>query len=141
MKDKSMKQEKQKRTHIFSGSTFEELAGYSRAVVVGDHIYVSGTVGINFQTGKLPEDAAGQAEQALDTIETALHQAQSGLHDVVRVRVFLTSPDHVPAVSSVLKQRVGFTRPANTTVCTALAVPECLVEIEVEARLGSGSPQ
>ena len=54
MKDKSMKQEKQKRTHIFSGSTFEELAGYSRAVVVGDHIYVSGTVGINFQTGKLP---------------------------------------------------------------------------------------
>ena len=48
---------------------------------------------------------------------------------------------HVPAVSSVLKQRVGFTRPANTTVCTALAVPECLVEIEVEARLGSGNPQ
>ena len=84
MKDKSMKQENQKRTHIFSGSTFEELAGYSRAVVVGDHIYVSGTVGINFQTGKLPEDAAGQAEQALDTIEKALHQAQSGLHDVVR---------------------------------------------------------
>ena len=77
----------------------------------------------------------------LDTIEKALHQAQSGLHDVVRVRVFLTSPDHVPAVSSVLKQRVGFTRPANTTVCTALAVPECLVEIEVEARLGSGTPQ
>ena len=62
-----MKQENQNRTHIFSGSTFEELAGYSRAVVVGDHIYVSGTVGINFQTGKLPEDAAGQAEQALDT--------------------------------------------------------------------------
>ena len=89
-----MKQENQNRTHIFSGSTFEELAGYSRAVVVGDHIYVSGTVGINFQTGKLPEDAAGQAEQALDTIEKALHQAQSGLHDVVRVRVFLTSPDH-----------------------------------------------
>ena len=54
MKDKSMKQENQERTHIFSGSTFEELAGYSRAVVVGDHIYVSGTVGINFQTGKLP---------------------------------------------------------------------------------------
>ena len=66
-----MKQENQKRTHIFSGSTFEELAGYSRAVVVGDHIYVSGTVGINFQTGKLPEDAAGQAKQALDTIEKA----------------------------------------------------------------------
>ena len=73
-----MKQEKQKRTHIFSGSTFEELAGYSRAVVVGDHIYVSGTVGINFQTGKLPEDAAGQAEQALDTIETALHRPSPG---------------------------------------------------------------
>ena len=74
-------------------------------------------------------------------VETALQQAQSGSHDVVRVRVFLTSPDHVLAVSSVLKQRVGFTRPANTTVCTALAVPECLVEIEVEARLGSGTPQ
>ena len=84
-----MKQENQNRTHIFSGSTFEELAGYSRAVVVGDHIYVSGTVGINFQTGKLPEDAAGQAEQALDTIERALHQAQSGLHDVC---LLYTSP-------------------------------------------------
>ena len=136
-----MKKEKPKRTHIFSGSTFEELAGYARAVVVGDHVYVSGTVGINFKTGELPEDAAGQAEEALNTIENALYQAQSGLHDIVRVRVFLTSPDHVPAVSSVLKQRIGFTRPANTTVCTSLAVQECLVEIEVEARIGSGNPK
>ena len=111
-----MKQENQNRTHIFSGSTFEELAGYSRAVVVGDHIYVSGTVGINFQTGKLPEDAAGQAEQALDTIETALQQAQSGLHDVVRVRVFLTSPDHVPAVSSVSVSYTHLTLPTNREV-------------------------
>ena len=136
-----MNQENIKRTHIYSGSTFEELAGYSRAVVVGDHVYVSGTVGINFQSGELPEKASDQAEQALDTIKKALEQANSGMHDVVRVRVFLTSPDHVPSVSAVLKRRIGFTRPANTTVCTALAVPECLVEIEVEARIGSGTPE
>jgi enamine deaminase RidA (YjgF/YER057c/UK114 family) len=128
-----------KRRHVLSGSPYEELAGYARAVVVGDHVYVSGTVGQDFSSGTMPESAEGQAEQALDTIAWALGEAQSGLGDVVRVRVYVPDPADVGAVSEVLKRRVGAARPANTTVCAPLAVPGCKVEIEVEAIRGSGA--
>jgi enamine deaminase RidA (YjgF/YER057c/UK114 family) len=126
-----------KRELVFTGSKYEALAGYARAVVVGDRIFVSGTVGYDFKTGALPASAAGQAEQALDTIEWALGQARSTIADVVRVRVFIPDLDDVVAVSQVLKLRLRDTRPANTTVCSPLAVPECKVEIEVEAIRGS----
>ena len=127
-----------KRTHVLSGSRYEELAGYARAVVVGDRIFVSGTVGVDFATGTMPETAEGQAAQALDTIERALREAGSGLHDVVRVRVYVPDPGDVVAVSGVLKGRCGDARPANTTVCAPLAVPDVRVEIEVDAIRGSG---
>ena len=126
------------RTHVFSGSSYEELAGYARAVVVGDCIFVSGTVGVDFATGTMPESAEAQASQALDTIEWALAEAGSGLGDVVRVRVYVPNPDDVVPVSGVLKSRCGAARPANTTVCAPLAVPGCRVEIEVDAVRGSG---
>ena len=126
-----------RRTHILSGSKFEELAGYARAVVVGERIFVSGTVGVDFATGTMPETAHEQANQALDTIERALEEAGSGLEDVVRVRVYVPDPDDVLAVSGVLKARCGAARPANTTVCAPLAVPGCRVEIEVDAIRGS----
>jgi enamine deaminase RidA (YjgF/YER057c/UK114 family) len=126
------------REHVLTGSTYEELAGYARAVVVGDHIYVSGTVGQDYATGTMPETAEGQAEQSLDTIAWALGEAQSSLDDVVRVRVYVPDPADVPAVSAVLKRRLGHARPANTTVCAPLAVPGCKVEIEAEAIRGSG---
>ncbi|MEM7022286.1 MAG: RidA family protein [Pseudomonadota bacterium] len=128
-----------KRQHVLSGSPYEELAGYARAVVVGDHIYVSGTVGENFSTGVLPESAADQASQALDTIAKALGEAKSSLEDVVRVRVYVPDPNDVLAISGVLRQRLGRARPANTTVCAPLAVPGCKVEIEAEAIRGSGT--
>lgn len=125
------------RRHIFTGSAYEELAGYARAVVVDDRIFVSGTVGYNFRTGDLPSSAADQADQALDTIAWSLEQAGSSLADIVRVRVYVPNPDDVIDVSGVLKNRLGTTYPANTTVCAPLAVPECKVEIEVEAILHS----
>jgi len=127
-----------KRSHIFSGSKYEELAGYARAVVVDDRIFVSGTGGVDFRTGVMAPTAEGQAHQALDTIEWALKEADSGLEDVVRVRVYVPDPDDIMAVSGVLKDRVGHASPANTTVCAPLAVPDCKVEIEVEAIKGSG---
>ena len=127
-----------RRTHVFSGSRYEALAGYARAVVVGERIFVSGTVGIDFATGAMPGSAEGQAQQALDTIEGALAEAGSGLRDVVRVRVYVPDPNDVAAVSGVLKARCGAARPANTTVCAPLAVPDAKVEIEVDAIRGSG---
>jgi len=128
-----------KRQHVLSGSPYEELAGYARAVAVGEQIYVSGTVGYDFATGTLPESAEAQTEQALDTIAAALREAGSDLADVVRVRVFVPDPDDVGAISAVLKRRLGRVRPANTTVCAPLAAPGCRVEIEVDAVRGSGN--
>ena len=128
-----------KRTHIFSGSIYEELAGYARAVVVDDLIFVSGTVGVDFKTGQMAEGSETQTSTALDTIEKALLEADSGLHDIVRVRVYVPDPEDVMVISGVLKARVGFTYATNTTICSPLAVPGAKVEIEVEAIRGSGT--
>lgn len=126
------------RKHVFSGSIYEEMAGYARAVIVDDRIFVSGTVGVDFETGQLAKGPEAQTRQALDTIESALQEADSALADIVRTRVYIPNPDHVMAVSTVLKERIGFTYPANTTTCPPLAVPGAHVEIEVEAIRGSG---
>lgn len=127
------------RSHVFTGSKYEELAGYARAVVVGEQIFVSGTVGVDFKTGEMPEGAAEQAEQAFETIAWALAEAGSSLADVVRARLYIPDPGDVIAVSEVVKARIGSGYPANTTVCAPLAVPECKVEIEVTAIKGSAS--
>ena len=127
------------RRFISSGSPWEELAGYSRAVVDGDWVFVSGTVGVNLATMVMPESAEAQAEQALDTIEAALAQVPARLTDVVRVRVYVPERGDVVAVSGVIKRRLGATRPTNTTVCCPLAVEGAKVEIEVTARLRAGS--
>ena len=122
------------RQFIQSGSRWEELAGYSRAVVDGEWVFVSGTIGQDFKTGAFPDTAEGQSELALDTIEGALAQAGASLADVVRVRVYVPDRNDVIAVSQVLRRRLGAHRPANTTVCSPLAVEGAKVEIEVTAR-------
>jgi len=122
------------RTFIQSGSRWEELAGYSRAVVDGDWVFVSGTIGQDFATGEIPATAEQQCDLALDTIEHALSQAHASLADVVRVRVYVPDRADVAAVSHVLKRRLGDNRPANTTLSSALAVDGAKVELEVTAR-------
>jgi enamine deaminase RidA (YjgF/YER057c/UK114 family) len=96
-------------------------------------VFVSGTVGFDRAAQAWPESARAQAELALDIIETALAQAQAQLADVLRVRVYVPDRADVAEVSAVLQRRLGAARPANTTVCCALAVPEAKVEIEVTA--------
>lgn len=125
------------RRFISSGSPWEELAGYSRAVVDGEWVFVSGTLGQNFATGEFPATAQQQCELALDTIEAALSQARSSLVDVIRVRVYVPDRRDVVAVSEVLRRRFGANRPANTTLCCALAVEDAKVELEVSARRGA----
>ena len=122
------------RTFIQSGSRWEELAGYSRAVVDGDWIFVSCTLGQVFATGEFPSTVEQQCDVALDTIESALAQARASLADVVRVRVYVPDRGDVITVSGVLKRRLGDNRPANTTLCCPLAVEGAKVEIEVTAR-------
>ncbi len=121
------------RRWISSGSPWEELAGYARAVVQGEWVFVSGTVGMDAATGTLAAGAQAQAQCALDIIERALTQAGATLLDTVRVRAYVPERADVAAVSAVLKQRLGAARPANTTVCCPLAVEGALVEIEITA--------
>ena len=123
------------RKRFYTGSKYEELAGYCRAVCDDDGwIFVSGTVGYDFKTGQLPETARGQTAQALLTIEEAMAEASATMADIVRIRVYVPNPDDVVEVSAVIKAKLGSVRPANTTICSPLAVPKCKVEIEVTAR-------
>ena len=123
------------RRFISSGSPWEELAGYSRAVVDGDWVLVSGTVGVDLKSMLMPASASAQADCALDTIEAALAQAGAAMNDVVRVRVYVPERSDVAEVSAVIKRRLGAARATNTTVCCPLAVEGAKVEIEVSARL------
>ena len=116
------------RRFISSGSPWEKVAGYSRAVVDGRWVFVSGTVGSDLRAS-----ARAQAGQSLDIIERALKAAKATLRDVVRVRVYVPRRADVPAVSQVVKKRLGAARAANTTVCSPLAVAGAKVEIEVTA--------
>ena len=121
------------RKFISSGSPWEALAGYSRAVVDGRWVFVSGTVGYDSRTNTWPPTAGAQAEVSLDIIERALRDAGAALLDAVRVRVYVPDRADVDAVSAVIKARLGAARAANTTVCAPLAVEQARVEIEVTA--------
>jgi enamine deaminase RidA (YjgF/YER057c/UK114 family) len=121
------------RKFVSSGSPWEALAGYSRAVVDDRWVFVSGTVGYDLRTNTWPPTAGAQAARALDIIERALREAGTALLDVVRVRVYVPDQSDVEAVSGVIKQRLGAARAANTTVCAPLAVENARVEIEVTA--------
>jgi enamine deaminase RidA (YjgF/YER057c/UK114 family) len=122
------------RRTISSGSVFEELAGYSRAVVDGDWILISGTAGYDFTTGAIPSDAAEQARQCLKTIDATLQEAGGGIADIVRVRVFLSDRAYVQPVSEILGRTFADPRPTNTTIICGFAMPEMKVEIEATAR-------
>lgn len=122
---------------ISSGSPFEAKIGYSRAVVDGDRIYVSGTTGYDYKTMTMPEDAGQQARNALRTIADALEQAGSTLKDVVRVRYYITDMAWYDALVAVAGETFGDIRPAATMVVCGLTTPEMKIEIEVDARIGA----
>ncbi len=122
------------RRFISGGSPYEALAGYSRAVVDGDWIFVSGLIGQDLRTLTFPASAAEQTELAIDTIEAALREVPADLNDVVRVRVYAPDRGDVMAISAVVRRRLGGARAANTPVCCPLAVDGAKVEIEVTAR-------
>lgn len=122
-----------KRWAIRTGSKFEELAGYSRAVVDGDWVFVSGTAGFDPATGTFPDDPAEQTRLALRQIGDTLAKAGGSLADIVRVRVYLSDAAHVMAASKILGETFTDPRPTNTTIICGFAVPEIQVEIEATA--------
>jgi enamine deaminase RidA (YjgF/YER057c/UK114 family) len=119
---------------ITSGSTFESDIGYSRAVVDGDWIFVSGTTGYDYATMTIAPDVVAQARQAIRNIESALARADASLADVVRVRYLLPAATDFPACWPVLREAFGSVRPAATMMAVGLADPAMRIEIEVTAR-------
>jgi enamine deaminase RidA (YjgF/YER057c/UK114 family) len=121
------------RTLISSGSTFEAQIGYSRAVVQGDWIFVSGTTGFDYARMSISDDLQEQTEQCLKNIESALRQAGSGMHDVVRVTYVLPNGGDFPRCWPVLRKYFGQVRPAAMMISAGLVDPRMQIEIEVTA--------
>lgn len=124
---------------ISSGSIFEDKIGYSRAVVDGDYVFVSGTTGFNYDTMTIAEDVVAQAEQCFINIEKALLQAGSALDEVVRVHyIFPNGADFEPCWG-VLQKYFGKVKPACTAIIAGLIDPRMKLEIEVTARVKTPS--
>ncbi len=126
-------------TRISSGSPFEARIGYSRAVVDGTMVYVSGTTGYDYARMEIPESAAEQTRNTLSTIEKTLKEAGSGLKDVVRIRYYITDMADYDSIVDVLGATFSDIRPAATMVVCGLTTPEMKVEIEVTARIRGGA--
>jgi enamine deaminase RidA (YjgF/YER057c/UK114 family) len=119
---------------ITSRSTFEREIGYSRAVVDGEWVFVSGTTGFDYKTMTISNDVAEQAEQCLLNIAAALAKAGSGISDVVRVRYILPRTEDFKLCWPVLRSRFRDVRPAATMIAAGLADCRMKIEIEVTAR-------
>jgi len=119
---------------ISSGSSFEAIAGYSRAVVDGDHIHVSGTTGFDYETMAIDSDVCAQAHQCFRNIAAALGQAGASLDDVVRVRYYLTEAASFDTLAPIFGQYFAHSRPAATAVVCGLVDARMKIEIEVTAR-------
>jgi len=119
---------------VSSGSNFERTVGYSRAVVDGDWIFVSGTTGFDYKTMTIEGDAAAQTRQTLKNVAAALAEAGSSLADVVRVRYYLTDAADWPTLAPVFGEFFGEVRPAATAIVCDLVDPRMKIEIEVTAK-------
>jgi enamine deaminase RidA (YjgF/YER057c/UK114 family) len=123
------------RRAILSGSRFEAEIGYSRAVVDGADIFVSGTTGFDYASMTISDDVVAQCRQTLRNIETALAEAGATLADVVRVRYILPRREDFEPCWPLLRGCFGEIKPAATMIVAGLSDPRMKIEIEVTARL------
>lgn len=119
---------------ISSGSAFEAVAGYSRALVDGDDVFVSGTTGFDYARMTIDPDPVEQTRQCFRNIAAALAQADCTLDDVVRVRYLITDASLFETLAPVFGEYLGLARPAATAMVVGLIDPRMKVEIEVTAR-------
>jgi enamine deaminase RidA (YjgF/YER057c/UK114 family) len=126
---------------ISSGSSFEADIGYSRAVVDGEWVFVSGTTGFDYDRMTISPDVSEQAEQTFRNIDATLRAAGFDLADIVRVRYILPAADDFATCWPVLKRYLGEVRPAATMIAAGLADPRMKIEIEVTARRRRPSDQ
>ena len=118
---------------ISSGSTFEQEIGYSRAVVEGDWVFVSGTTGYDYTTMTISDNIDEQTEQCMKNIEAALKQANAEIKDIVRVLYIVPQADEFSKCWPVLKKYFGEVRPAVTMIAAGLSDSKMKIEIQVTA--------
>lgn len=119
---------------ISSGSKFEQEIGYSRAVVDGRWVFVSGTTGFDYATMKISDNLLEQTAQCLKNIQSALTQAGAEFADVVRVTYIVPDAARFPDCWPILRKYFGAIRPAATMISAGLSDPRMQIEIEVTAR-------
>lgn len=122
------------RRAIYSGSPFEELAGYSRALVDGEWVFVSATSGFDTAINGFADTAVGQARKSLEVIGAALEQAGASFADVLRVQCYLADAADTVEVSKLLGAIFSDPRPANTTIICGFPDPRIKVEFEMTVR-------
>jgi enamine deaminase RidA (YjgF/YER057c/UK114 family) len=120
---------------ISSGSKFENEVGYSRAVVDGEWVFVSGTTGFDYSTMTISDNLLDQTEQCLKNIQAALHEAGADFPDVVRVNYIVPKGERFSDCWPVLRKYFGASRPAMTMISAGLLDPRMQIEIEVTARM------
>ncbi|MBT8141278.1 MAG: RidA family protein [Gammaproteobacteria bacterium] len=120
---------------ISSGSEFEQKIAYSRAVVDGDYVFVSGTTGFDYANMSISSDVVEQAEQCFKNIENALSQAGSSLDNIVRIRYIYPDKQDFEPCWPVIQKYLGNIRPAATMFVAGLLDAAMKVEIEVTARV------
>ncbi len=120
---------------ISSGSALEKTAGYSRAVVDGDFVFVSGCTGLDYGTNTLADGAVAQTRQAFANVEWALAEAGASLKDVVRVTYYVTDRADTPDMMPIFGEYFGDIRPSSTLIVCGLVREEMKIEIEVTAKL------
>ena len=122
---------------VGSGSPFEPVIGFSRAVAAGDHVAVAGTAPVMPDGAEPPRDAYGQMRRCLEIVQAALHEAGATMADVVRTRTYLVDANHWRDVGRAHGEVFGEIRPASTmVVVTGFLDPRWLVELEVDAIVG-----
>ena len=125
---------------ISSGSKFEAEIGYSRAVVDGKWVFVSGTTGFNYANMTISDDIVEQTEQCLKNIAAALKQANASMNDVVKATYVLTDASEFEKCFPALKKYFGKVRPAVIMFAAGLADPRIKIEIQVTARKSTKKP-
>lgn len=130
-------EKKLKRKHISSGSEFESKIGYSRAVVDGDYVFVSGTTGYDYETMSISSNAVEQAEQCFKNIEMALSEAGSCIDNIVRVRYIYPNKLDFEPCWPVFQKYLAIAKPAATMFVAGLLDEAMKLEIEVTARLNT----
>lgn len=126
-------------TKVKTGSKYEEIGSYSRAVAVDNWIFISNTAGRNPETQEIPEDIAEQTLQVFANIEAALTSVDAGLGDVVMSRVFIQNPADTMAIMTIVGEKFRGVDPASTVTCPPLGSDVYKVEIEVTAYRGAST--